>query len=83
MGRHATSVYRLLWASECATWQRTTERFQGEDKLCLTKESEVSADNIGLGEVSKTENDIYEFAEFMEDYLASPARLVKYWISMH
>jgi hypothetical protein len=36
-------------------------------------ESEVLADNIGLGIVSKTENDIFEFDEFqfMEDYLAS------------
>jgi hypothetical protein len=34
------------------------ERFQREDKLCLTNESEVLADNIGLGKVSKTENEI-------------------------
>ena len=36
------------------------ERFQGEDKLCLTNESEVLADNIGLSKVSKTENDIFD-----------------------
>jgi hypothetical protein len=57
-----------------------TERFQGEDKLCLRNESEVLADNIGLGKVSKTENDIFEFDEFqfMDDY-PSESRVVKYW----
>jgi hypothetical protein len=39
----------------------------------LRNESEVLADNIGRGKVSKTENDFFEFDEFqfMEDYLAS------------
>ena len=53
--------------------QGTIERFEGEDKLCLTNKSEVLAENIGLSKASKTENDIFEFDEFqfMEDYLAS------------
>ena len=56
---------------ECETWQSSIEWFQGEDKLCLTNESELLADNIGLAKMSKTENDISEFDEFMEDYLTS------------
>jgi hypothetical protein len=56
---------------ECETWQRTIERFQGEDKLCFTNESELVADNIGPGKMNKTEKDISEFDGFLEDYLAS------------
>jgi hypothetical protein len=41
--------------------QGTIERFQGEDKLCLSTKSEVLADNIGLSKTSKTENDSFEF----------------------
>jgi uncharacterized protein (UPF0335 family) len=44
---------------ECEAWQKTIERLEGEDKLCLKNGREVLADNIGLGKASKTENDIF------------------------
>ena len=65
-------------AWEMAGSQGTIERFQGEDKLCLSNKSEVLADNIGLSKASKTENDIFEFDWWVSVYgrLPSESRVV-------
>ena len=44
---------------------------KSENELCCANVSEAVSDNIDLGEMSKTENDISEFDELMENYIAS------------
>ena len=44
---------------------------KSENELCCANVSEAVSDNIDLGEMSKTENDISEFDELMENYVAS------------
>ena len=44
---------------------------KSENELCCANVSEAVSDNIYLGEISKTENDISEFDELMENYVAS------------
>ena len=63
---------------ECEAWQKTIERLEGEDKLCLKNGREVLADNIGLGKVSKTENEFDEFLNQFYGRLPGESRVVKY-----
>ena len=44
---------------------------KSENELCCANVSEAVSDNIDLGEMSKTDNDISEFDELMENYVAS------------
>ena len=44
---------------------------KSENELCCANVREAVSDNIDLGEMSKTENDISEFDELMENYVAS------------
>ena len=44
---------------------------KSENELCCVNVSEAVSDNIDLGKMSKTENDISELDELMENYIAS------------